>query len=74
MREIRKTYRERQDTEEKEKSEKTEESAREEREKSGGFSSTVLIRACAGPAGTAAPFVALRPTLDMALETTSQFW
>ena len=30
-------------------------------------SSTVLIHACAGPAGTAAPFVALR----RALETTS---
>ena len=33
------------------------------------FSCTVLIHACAGPAGTAAPFVALRPTLDT---TTSQ--
>ena len=31
-------------------------------------SSTVLIHACAGPAGTAAPFVALRRTL----ETTSE--
>jgi hypothetical protein len=60
--------RQRQDTEEKEKSEKTEKSAREEREKSRVFSCTVLIRAYVGPAGTVAPFVALRPTVDMTLD------
>ena len=36
------------------------------------FSCTVLVDACAGPAGMAAPFVALRPTLDMTLDLESE--